>query len=88
VRFVLEEAGVGWVPFLYSRFDREYDFGGTESLNQLVFTAALATIPPPSFGVPRRGLYGDVVRRADLLDRSRRCRHCGVQGGHKLPISR
>jgi predicted TIM-barrel fold metal-dependent hydrolase len=31
VRFVLEEAGVGWVPFLYWRFDREYDFGGPES---------------------------------------------------------
>jgi predicted TIM-barrel fold metal-dependent hydrolase len=28
VRFVLEEAGVGWVPFLFWRFDREYDFGG------------------------------------------------------------
>jgi uncharacterized protein len=28
VRFVLEEAGVGWVPFLYWRFDREYEFGG------------------------------------------------------------
>jgi uncharacterized protein len=31
LRFVLEEAGVGWVPFLYWRFDREYDFGGPES---------------------------------------------------------
>src|SRR5258705_201347 len=28
VRFVLEEAGVGWVPFMFWRFDREYDFGG------------------------------------------------------------
>jgi hypothetical protein len=27
-RFVLEEGGVGWVPFLFWRFDREYDFGG------------------------------------------------------------
>jgi uncharacterized protein len=27
-RFVLEEAGVGWVPFLFWRFDREYEFGG------------------------------------------------------------
>jgi uncharacterized protein len=27
VRFVLEEAGVGWVPFLFWRFDREYEFG-------------------------------------------------------------
>jgi predicted TIM-barrel fold metal-dependent hydrolase len=26
-RFVLEEAGVGWVPFLFWRFDREYDWG-------------------------------------------------------------
>jgi hypothetical protein len=31
VRFVIEEAGVGWVPFLVHRFDREYDFGGPES---------------------------------------------------------
>jgi predicted TIM-barrel fold metal-dependent hydrolase len=28
VRFVLEEAGVGWMPFMFWRFDREYDFGG------------------------------------------------------------
>jgi predicted TIM-barrel fold metal-dependent hydrolase len=28
IRFVLEEAGVGWVPFLFWRFDREYDSGG------------------------------------------------------------
>ena len=27
LRFVLEEAGVGWVPFLYHRLDREYEFG-------------------------------------------------------------
>jgi uncharacterized protein len=27
VRFVLEEAGVGWVPFLFWCFDREYDWG-------------------------------------------------------------
>lgn len=26
-RFVLEEAGVGWAPFLFWRFDREYDWG-------------------------------------------------------------
>jgi predicted TIM-barrel fold metal-dependent hydrolase len=31
LRFVLEEAGVGWVPFLFWRFDREYDFGGAEN---------------------------------------------------------
>jgi predicted TIM-barrel fold metal-dependent hydrolase len=31
LRFVLEEAGVGWVPFLFHRFDREYDFGGAAS---------------------------------------------------------
>src|SRR5262249_50486490 len=31
VRFVLEEAGVGWVPFLFWRFDREYEFGGPET---------------------------------------------------------
>ncbi|MBV9014851.1 MAG: amidohydrolase family protein [Alphaproteobacteria bacterium] len=28
IRFVLEEAGVGWVPFLFWRMDREYEFGG------------------------------------------------------------
>ena len=27
LRFVLEEAGVGWVPFLFWRFDREYEWG-------------------------------------------------------------
>ena len=27
IRFVLEESGVGWVPFLFWRFDREYDWG-------------------------------------------------------------
>ena len=31
MRFVLEEAGVGWVPFMFWRFDREYDFGGPET---------------------------------------------------------
>ena len=31
IRFVLEEAGVGWVPFMFWRFDREYEFGGPES---------------------------------------------------------
>ena len=31
MRFVLEEAGVGWVPFMFWRFDREYEFGGPES---------------------------------------------------------
>ena len=31
VRFVLEEAGAGWVPFLFWRFDREYDWGGAAS---------------------------------------------------------
>jgi predicted TIM-barrel fold metal-dependent hydrolase len=30
IRFVLEEAGVGWVPFMFWRFDREYHFGGSE----------------------------------------------------------
>jgi uncharacterized protein len=31
IRFVLEEAGVGWVPFMFWRFDREYHFGGPET---------------------------------------------------------
>jgi len=31
IRFVLEEAGVGWVPFIFWRFDREYDWGGPSS---------------------------------------------------------
>ena len=31
IRFVLEEAGVGWVPFLFWRMDREYEFGGPET---------------------------------------------------------
>lgn len=31
IRFVLEEAGVGWVPFMFWRFDREYHFGGPQT---------------------------------------------------------
>ena len=31
IRFVLEEAGVGWVPFLFWRFDREYEFGDADN---------------------------------------------------------
>jgi len=31
IRFVLEEAGVGWVPFVFWRCDREYEFGGPET---------------------------------------------------------
>ncbi|HEV2336631.1 MAG TPA: amidohydrolase family protein [Stellaceae bacterium] len=31
VRFVLEEAGVGWVPFMFWRFDREYEFGPADN---------------------------------------------------------
>ena len=31
IRFVIEEAGVGWVPFVFWRSDREYDFGGAET---------------------------------------------------------
>ncbi len=31
VRFVLEEAGVGWVPFMFWRFDREYEFGEADN---------------------------------------------------------
>src|SRR5438874_11659172 len=31
VRFVLEEAGVGWGPFLFWRFDREYEFGDADN---------------------------------------------------------
>jgi predicted TIM-barrel fold metal-dependent hydrolase len=31
IRFVLEEAGVGWVPFMFWRFDREYELGGPET---------------------------------------------------------
>lgn len=30
VRFVLEEAGVGWVPYIFWRMDREYGWGGGE----------------------------------------------------------
>ena len=29
-RFVLEEAGVGWVPYMFWRFDQEWDWGGGE----------------------------------------------------------
>ncbi len=30
MRFVLEEAGVGWVPYMFWRFDQEWDLGGGE----------------------------------------------------------
>ena len=54
----------------------------------LVGIWGIPRISTPSVGVSRRGLYSDVVRLADLLDRSRRGRHRGVEGGDKLPVSR
>jgi uncharacterized protein len=53
VRFVLEEAGVGWVPFLFWRFDREYDFGGADSR---VFQPDIPLSKKPSEFV-RRNLF-------------------------------
>jgi uncharacterized protein len=54
VRFVLEEAGVGWVPFLFWRFDREYDFGGPESP---VFKPDIALSRKPSEFVRRQVFF-------------------------------
>ncbi|MGH7053192.1 MAG: amidohydrolase family protein, partial [Stellaceae bacterium] len=54
VRFVLEEAGVGWVPFLFWRFDREYDFGGPESR---VFKPDIALSRKPSAFVRRQVFF-------------------------------
>jgi uncharacterized protein len=54
VRFVLEEAGVGWVPFLYWRFDREYDFGGPASR---VFKPDIALSAKPSEFVRRQVFF-------------------------------
>jgi predicted TIM-barrel fold metal-dependent hydrolase len=53
VRFVLEEAGIGWVPFLYWRFDREYEFGGPATR---VFKPDIALSMKPTEFV-RRQLY-------------------------------
>jgi uncharacterized protein len=54
IRFVLEEAGVGWVPFLFHRFDREYDFGGAESR---VFQPDVALQQKPSEYVRRQVFF-------------------------------
>ena len=54
IRFVLEEAGVGWVPFLFHRFDREYDFGGAESC---VFRPDVALAEKPGEYVRRQVFF-------------------------------
>jgi predicted TIM-barrel fold metal-dependent hydrolase len=54
VRFVLEEAGVGWVPFMYWRFDREYDFGGPQSR---VFKPDIVLSDKPSEFVKRQVFF-------------------------------
>jgi uncharacterized protein len=54
VRFVLEEAGVGWVPFLFFRFDREYEFGGPQSR---VFKPDVALSQKPSEFVRRQVFF-------------------------------
>jgi predicted TIM-barrel fold metal-dependent hydrolase len=54
VRFVLEEAGVGWVPFLFWRFDREYDFGGPASR---VFTPDVPLSDNPTEFVKRQVFF-------------------------------
>jgi predicted TIM-barrel fold metal-dependent hydrolase len=51
VRFVLEEAGVGWVPFLFWRLDREYEWG--EPSNR-VFRADIPLSDKPSAFVRRQ----------------------------------
>jgi predicted TIM-barrel fold metal-dependent hydrolase len=54
VRFVLEEAGVGWVPFLFWRFDREYDFGGPSNR---VFKPDILLSDKPSEFVKRQVFF-------------------------------
>jgi predicted TIM-barrel fold metal-dependent hydrolase len=54
VRFVLEEAGVGWVPFLFWRFDREYDFGGPSTR---VFKPDVVLSDKPSEFVKRQVFF-------------------------------
>ncbi|HUC69695.1 MAG TPA: amidohydrolase family protein [Stellaceae bacterium] len=54
LRFVLEEAGVGWVPFMFWRFDREYDFGGPESR---VFKPDIPLSAKPSEFVKRQVFF-------------------------------
>ena len=54
VRFVLEEAGVGWVPFLFWRFDREYDFGGPSTR---VFKPDIPLSDKPSEFVKRQVFF-------------------------------
>src|SRR5260370_26402149 len=62
VRFVLEEAGVGWVPFLFWRFDREYDFGGPSTP---VFKPTIRlSNNPPSSSSPRASLPSRSGERA------------------------
>jgi predicted TIM-barrel fold metal-dependent hydrolase len=61
VRFVLEEAGVGWVPFLFWRFDREYDFGGPESR---VFKPDIALSAMPTEFVRRQVFFTFEVEEA------------------------
>src|ERR1700758_5187605 len=54
VRFVLEEAGVGWVPFLFWRFDREYEFG---ELANRVFKPDVALSDRPTEFVKRQVFF-------------------------------
>src|SRR5262249_58814681 len=54
VRFVLEEAGVGWVPFLFWRFDREYDWGDPSAR---VFAPDIAFLGKPSEVVKRQCFF-------------------------------
>jgi uncharacterized protein len=54
VRFVLEEAGVGWVPFLFWRLDREYEFGGPATR---VFRPDIVLSDKPSAFVRRQVFF-------------------------------
>jgi predicted TIM-barrel fold metal-dependent hydrolase len=53
IRFVLEEAGVGWVPFMFWRFDREYEFGGPTR----VFAPDIPLSAPPTEIVKRHVFF-------------------------------
>jgi predicted TIM-barrel fold metal-dependent hydrolase len=53
-RFVQEETGVGWVPFLFWRFDREYHFGGP---NMRVFAPDIPLSANPTEFVRRQVFF-------------------------------
>lgn len=48
-RFILEEAGVGWVPYMFFRFDQEYGWGGGEPFVHVFPRDIHLSAPPTEF---------------------------------------